>query len=726
MLVRYYKTVFQNTESGFSVMLYLPCETIVDYDGNSIDLLKAVGYFLPQNPNIDFDLIGHWEKSKKYGTNFVVETFKEVVKPTREGIIKYLSCGQIKGIGAKTAEKIYDKFGDDTLNVLDSDPNQLLSVQGISKKKLEKIVSSYIESRGARDIITLLAPHGISAKRCVQFYKKYGEEAIDVVKHHPYRMCEMAGIGFQICDKVAQAVGVDRNSIERIEAGFIYTLMQNELCGNTCMEKHNFIDVAKNNVLRTSLSVYDLATVAGQMCYKQKLISNGKFVYRPRIYNTEVTLGTLIGSTKNRKTPMCKDLESAIQNQEQKMGITFADEQKNAIKGALSSNFSVITGGPGTGKSTIIKGILDIFHEQFPKYEILCCAPTGRAARRMTECTKYPARTIHSAIRLTLAEDEFFSEEEHTHTTLDADLIVVDEVSMVDVFVANALFDAIKPSCKVVFVGDADQLPSVGAGSVLSDIIVSERVPVVKLDTVFRQEEDSLVAINAQKIRHLDTHLTYGDDFKFVSSDDLRVSSRMLINQYLEAVKKYGIDNVALLSPFRKRTETGVNELNVAIREIINPEADGKKQITRGKGILRVGDKVINTKNGEDVANGDIGYIEDIICTDDETTVVVDFKDGRIIPYDGTELDKLDLAYATTIHKSQGSEYASVIINIQNCHYKMLSRPLIYTAITRSKKEVTIVGEKKSLAISIKKNDVEQRCTGLAEFIQTQVQTQIK
>ncbi len=710
----------QVSDSGYSVCVYRPVEKLVNQAGEAIVKFTAVGYYLPTATTIAYELEGEWKKDPKRGVQFYVETFKESVQPTREGILGYLASGQLKGIGPKMAEKIYDAFGNDTLSVLDKEPDKLLEISGISARKLERIKDSYIENRGARDVITLLTPHGITAKRCVKLYKQYGEETVEIIRHHPYRLCEIAGIGFQICDKIAQAMGVDPNSVERVEAGMIYTLMENEISGNTCMEKNNFLDKAQE-ILRTNLMRNQLAWVAGEMCRNKKLVSEGHFVYRPKLYKAEIQLGTLIGSMKNRTSDNCKDLDKEIEEQQKKMGVTFADEQVNAVKMALTNVMSVVTGGPGTGKTLITRAILDIYHRQFPKNEIQCCAPTGRAARRMTESTGYPAQTIHSLLRIKADEDDDNEEKETHGEKLECKLVVVDEVSMIDTFIALALIDAIPTNCKIVFVGDADQLPSVGAGAVLSEIIASGRIPVVKLDTVFRQANTSRVAINAQKMRHADTHLEYGDDFRFIKSEDLDESAEVLVNTYLQEVQKYGLDDVALLSPYRQKTVTGVNQLNLVLREKINPASPSKAETSHNKKLFRVGDKIMQTKNNDFASNGDLGYITDIKTCDGETSIFINFGEGRLVEYDSSELDNIDLGYATTIHKSQGSEYKSVIISLQWAHFIMLNRPLIYTAITRSKKDCIIIGEGRALAMSIKKTEIDKRCTNLALYINNQV-----
>lgn len=390
-----------------------------------------------------------------------------------------------------------------------------------------------------------------------------------------------------------------------------------------------------------------------------------------------------------------------------------ASEQRHAVTTALTSQLSVITGGPGTGKTLIQRFLLDIYRRKNRGAKIICCAPTGRAARRMEQATGFPATTIHKALGLLAGEDGDYCEPE----MLDADLIVVDEVSMMDIYLANHLFRSVPHGSQLVLIGDADQLPSVGPGAVLSEIIACGAVPVVRLDRIFRQSYGSRIAANAKLIRHGNLSLEYGEDFHFYDSCDMSTSAQQIETLYLQETAKYGVDNVALLTPYRQKTETGVNALNERLREKLNPQDGKKPEVVYRKRIYRLGDKVMQIKNCEDISNGDIGYITSVTRDDTDSVLTVDFGDGRIAEYDGSDLEMLDLAYASTIHKSQGSEYKSVIINLQCAHAVMLVRPLVYTAITRAKERVLIVGERRALCIAIKRTDTEQRGTMLSARI---------
>lgn len=705
----------QIDSGSYMVALYRPCEKIKDASGNLVTQVKAVGYCLPVADNLRYEMQGHWSKHQSHGLQFEVESYDEVLIPTKEGIIAYLSSGQIKGIGPKIAERIYEAFGLHALDVLDKEPEKLLSISGISEDKLKKICDSYLANRGARDIVAFLAPHGITPKRAVKLYREYGDKTMDVVKNHPYQLCEMAGVGFKTADKIAMSMGFNLLSTERVNEGLLFTLTDAEGKGNLCMEKHQFIKACMKILNTPQLSEEMVANRAARLIYSGQLVSYHGNVYRSKTAYAESHLAErLCQQLRGAKAYSCTNLDAELDTEERLMNLKLASEQREAVKMALTQGVSVITGGPGTGKTLIQKAILDIYHRQHPNAEICCGAPTGRAARRMEQSTGFAASTIHKALALIADDDGNYGDPE----TLDADLILIDEVSMLDIYLAGHLFDAVKPNARIVLIGDADQLPSVGPGAVLSEIIASGCIPVVRLDKVFRQNSGSRIAINAKLIRHGNLSLEYGDDFQFIDSPSMQMSAEKIAELYLRETEKYGVDNVALLTPYRQKTETGANALNEKLREIVNRKAKDKPEVIYGKRVFRCGDKIMQIKNRDDVNNGDIGYLRNIFGNGAEQIVEVDFGDGRIKEYEAAELDMLDLGYASTVHKSQGSEYKSVIINLQCAHSIMLTRPLIYTAITRGKNRVIIVGEKRALCIAIKKTDTEKRGTCLAKRLQ--------
>ena len=700
------------SSGSYMVAVYKPCEKIIDSNGNAVTQIKAVGYALPISEQIQYDMKGQWNKNAKHGLQFEVESYDEVIKPTREGIIAYLSSGQIKGVGPKLAERIYEAFGNDTLDILDNAPEKLLAISGISKAKLRKICDSYLANRGARDVIAFLTPYGITPKRAVKLYKEYGSDTMGIVKNHPYRLCELAGIGFKTADKIALSMGFNVLSPERIDEGILYTLTDAESKGHLCIEKDKFIKECLKTLDTPEITDNMVAVQANELIRSQRICVYDDCLYSGRTFVAEKVLAIYLQKqlTHNR-TYYYSNLDAELDKEEKLLNIKFAPEQREAVKTALTNGISIVTGGPGTGKTLIQRAILDIYSRNYPKNTICCCAPTGRAARRMEESTGYASSTVHKTLCLMASEDGEYSNPEN----IDADLVLIDECSMLDIYLSGNIFKALKNGNQIIFVGDADQLPSVGPGAVLSEMIASEKIPTVRLDKVFRQTSGSRIATNARLIKHGNLGLEYGDDFQFIDSADIEESAVKIADLYVEEVKKYGVDNVALLTPYRQKTETGANALNERIRDIINPAASNKAEITHGKRLFRCGDKVMQIKNCDDVNNGDIGYITRIEHCGSETTAYIDFGDGRLKEYDSTELDLIDLGYASTIHQSQGSEYRSVIINLQNAHHIMLTRPLVYTAITRGKERVTIVGERKALCTAIKKTDTERRGTRLAK-----------
>ncbi len=717
MLCQFERLVYpQNTNvidaASYMVALYRPCEKIKDSSGNTISQVKAVGYCLPVANNLRYDMQGHWSKNPKHGIQFEVESYNEVIIPNKEGIISYLSSGQIKGVGPKIAERIYAAFGNMALEVLDKEPEKLLSIPGINKNKLKKICDSYLANRGARDVVAFLTPHGITPNRAVRLYKEYGEKTMDIVKNHPYKLCELVGVGFRTADKIAMSMGFDELSTERVDEALLYTLTDAESKGNLCLEKHDLLKSCLKILNTPQLTEDMLANRAVRLIQSGQMVSYLGNVYRSRTAYIEAHLAEMISHRLSQNKSFCyTDLDAELDKEEQILAVKLAPEQRLAVKTALTHGISIITGGPGTGKTMIQRALLDIYKRNHPGNEICCCAPTGRAARRMEQSTRFSASTVHKALGLLAGEDGNYNEP----AELTADLILVDEVSMLDIYLAEHLFCAVKNNCQIVLIGDADQLPSVGPGAVLSEMIASECIPVVRLDKVFRQSAGSRIATNAKLIRHGNLSLEYGPDFQFMDSASTTESAEKVAEIYMQEIAKYGVDNVALLSPFRQRTETGVNALNELIRDLVNPPDNEKAEVKFGKRIFRCGDKVMQIKNHDDVNNGDIGYITKIINMDSETILYINFGDGKLKEYDAGDLDMLDLGYASTIHKSQGAEYQSVIINLQCAHAIMLTRPLIYTAITRGKKRVIIVGERRALCMAIKKTDTEKRGTCLAK-----------
>ena len=718
MLCQFEKLLYPRTADAttidYMIAVYRPLEIIRDSAGDMLSEIKAVGYCLPIAEKVRYRLNGHWAKHPRHGLQFEVEGYEEVISHTKEGIIGYLASGQIKGVGRKIAELIYDTFGQDTLEILDREPEKLMSVRGISKKRLQKICDSYLATRGARDVIAFLSPHGVTANRAIKIYREYGKDTMDIIRNHPYRLVEMAGIAFKTADKLAMSLGLPAVSPERVDEALMYAIAEAEVEGHLCLEKHDFLRRTLR-LLETPEITEDMAAGrAFHLVQENRLVCYDGYVYRSSTATVENNIAFHITQQMKMEVEPYEHLDLSIMGEERKLKIRLAPEQRDAVKMALTSKFCVITGGPGTGKTAVQKAILDLYREKYPEATIVCCAPTGQAAQKMKESSGLPASTIHKALCIKANPDGSLT----TGIMLNADLILVDEVSMMDAFLAERLFAAVPPNARLVLVGDADQLPSVGPGAVLKDIIGSGVVPVVRLDHVFRQSAGSRIATNARLIKHGNLSMEYGPDFMFFDSKDLAVSADIIENLYMQEVKKFGVDGVAFLTPFRHKTETSVDAMNARLQALVNPAAPGKPEAVFGQLRFRLGDKVMQIKNYEQVNNGDVGYITSITGPENEATVMIDFGDGRIMEYENEQLKMLDLGYASTVHKSQGAQYKSVIMNLQCAHAIMLIRAIVYTAITRARLRLAIVGERKALCRAIRNTKADQRGTRLAQRIQ--------
>ena len=711
----YPKTLEEAQGGSYMIALFRPHEKVLDTQGNRLTSIKVVGHYLPTVSSVKVDMTGHWKKDTRYGLQFEMESYEEVIGTGKAGIVAYLASGMIPGIGEKLAEKIYGTFGKQTLEILDRDPSRIQEVPGISSKKCAQFCDAYTETRSARKLISMLAAFDVSASQAIRLRQKLGSDAQALLTQFPYQICERDLIDFETADRLAQANGIPRDAPERLDAGLLHTLKQAEADGHLSLHKERLVRRALD-LLRTPAVTWKLvAQRAFEMIKEDRLVLYRDFVYRPIMAKAEQDVAEWIcGMLKRDRMPYMGDLDDEIDGQQEEMGFTFAQEQRNAIKAALTSPICIISGGPGTGKTSIQRAILNIYRKACPTSEVVCCAPTGRAARKMAQSTGFDAYTVHKALNLTADEIHELQPAE----TLKADLVLVDEVSMMDMVTTWHLFSALPPGCRLVLVGDADQLPSVGPGAVLHELLKCGKLPVVILDKVFRQSEGSIIAENAQRIRHGNEQLEFSEDFQFWASADLQQSAQWLVRLYMDEVAKYGVDNVALLTPFRKKSATGVHDMNAALHNLANPPAADKGELELGQRLLRVGDKVMQMKNQDYASNGDVGYVCTAMRDSDGFLVEVDFGDDRVVAYeDADSLRQLDLAYANTIHKAQGSEYDAVLINIQNMHGRMLNRALFYTAETRAKKRVIVVGDWEAVVRAIHAVDTSLRNTLLAARI---------
>lgn len=714
--------VFQNEENGYVVARI--------YEKG--DLTTIVGCIPYITEGQKLKLTGEWVKHPQFGQQFKVESCEELLPTSTAGIEKYLASGIIAGIGPVTAKKIVEKFGEETLDVLENHIERLREIEGIGEKKIQTIFDSYIKQREVKNIMIFLQNYGVSPNQCLKIYKRYGAQAISIVKENPYVLTEdIAGIGFKTADKIARNLGVEKNSPYRIQSGVKYVV--NEFCalGNTYMplsqllkEGMEVLGVAEDEIQDNLVK----SVVDGKI--KIEMIEGENCVFTLPYYYCELGVTKkLITLTFSEYDKLDIDIEHEIADFEEKNNIKFAASQKDAIRGAVESGIEVITGGPGTGKTTVIKCILEIFEKA--ALTVFMAAPTGRAAKRMTEATGRESKTIHRLLELGFGDDLAFTKDEES--PLECDVIIIDETSMVDIVLMNSLMKAIGLGTRVIFVGDVDQLPSVGPGNVLRDILESKCVKVVRLKEIFRQAEKSMIVVNAHKINNGEIPLLNEreKDFFFIKGDKPEDVMSTVLNLVDSRLPKFNskwnkMQHIQVLSPMRKGT-VGVTNLNLQLQEILNPKKEYKKEKIFREFTFRVGDKVMQTKNnyslqwtriagegeseGVGVFNGDIGIIEDIDEEKDTLTVV--FDEERRVEYENIYLDELDLAYAITIHKSQGSEFPVVVMPVLMGPPLLMNRNLLYTGITRAKQLVVLVGSPKAMHFMIQNNKSFERYSAL-------------
>ncbi len=659
---------------------------------------------------------GHWETNPNYGPQFRAESFERSQPATERGMLQYLASGAVKGVGRVTATRIIEAFGMNALSVMENDPQRLAQVKGITLEKAQAISEELKRVNGIRELMVYLGAFGVPPESAALVWKAYGDESIPIVQENPYCLCEEEiGLSFQIADAIAQSMECPQDQASRIQAGVVYVLRHNLQNGHICLPEQKLCQVAAR-MLGVDLEL--ALDAAEDLCLGFRLarenISGQSFLFLQQQHQCEAYIAARMKAMLRSPAQALAGADMEIEQIEAGEGIAYAGKQKAAIRAAMEQGVLILTGGPGTGKTTTLNAIIRILKQAGE--QVLLAAPTGRAAKRMSALTGEEAKTIHRMLQVDWDErdEPFFNRNERN--PLECDCLIIDEMSMVESYVFESVLRALPLGCRLILVGDSDQLPSVGPGAVLSEIIASGKVPVARLDKVFRQQAGSRIAVNAKAIRKGVRNLEFGDDFQFVDSPDIAASADKVVTLYMQEVKKYGLDNVALLTPYRKKTETGANALNLRLRDLVNPPAPGKPEAAHGKRVFRVGDRVMQTKNLGEVNNGDVGYIKDIFRDTDGITIRVNFG-GREMEYDSTQLPMLDLGYASTVHKSQGSEYQSVIVNLQRSHYIMLTRPLVYTAITRGKSRVILVGEKRALYTAISRTDAEKRGTCLAKRI---------
>lgn len=741
------RITYQNPENGYTV---LKCAV-----KNNSDLVTVVGSLLDVNVGSVLLIDGNWKVDSRYGRQFAAETWEETLPATVYGIEKYLGSGLIRGVGPRFAQRIVKKFGTDTLDVIELEIDRLSEVQGIGAKRIQQIRESWERQKEIKNVMLFLQDHGVNTSFAAKIYRQYGNESIGKVKENPFRLADdIWGIGFKTADSIAEKLGFSKESFVRLRSGILYTLSNLADEGHVYARKNQLIqkavqlleaekssivmtldqmiadkDVIREKIIQTEPEASVQMSPEGMEGRRADCEENSTFeaIYLPPFYYAEV--GTAAKLKRLRETPAQDrlwtqlmqareqsgnpDLSIDVSHIEKKVHMQYDEIQADAIRRAAVSKVMILTGGPGTGKTTTVQGILAAYRAFGLK--ILLAAPTGRAAKRLEETTGMEAKTIHRLLEYKPPEG-YQKNEEHP---LEGDVLIVDECSMIDIILMNALLKAVPAGMRVILVGDIDQLPSVGAGNVLRDIMDSGCFPVIRLTRIFRQAQTSRIVMNAHKINEgklPDLSNGRDTDFFFIEKEEPEEAVLEIVNLVQHKLSRFyhtPVNQIQVLTPMQKGV-VGATNLNLALQEALNPQGDG---LRRSGFIFRPNDKVMQIRNNYDkeVFNGDIGIIESVDIGG--RTLKVSF-DGRAVEYDATELDELVHAYATTIHKAQGSEYPIVVMPVLMNHYVMLQRNLIYTGITRAKKILVMVGTKKALAYAVRNVTVTKRNTLLKERLQ--------
>jgi len=720
-----YDVVFRNEQNGYSV---------IELESEK-NLITVVGYFAYLNIGETIKVYGTWVQHPDYGKQFKMETYNSVTPSTLYGIEKYLASGLIAGIGPHTAKKMVEKFGMETFDIIQYYPDRLTEVEGIGAKKAAKIFEAFQEQKELKDIMMFLEQYDIGPTYAVRIYKAYGANTISEIKENPYKLAdEIFGIGFKMSDRIALTMGIPIDSEYRISSATKYCLNwfhgnghtyapQEELCRMTAELLGVDEGVVQENIIKLFISKDLVVENLGDI----------RAVYSTTFHKAESGAARrLLQLRMYSVSKVNLNAEEELQKLEHSQGITLAENQKSAVKEAMNNGVLVITGGPGTGKTTTIRTIIDLFERK--GMSVLLAAPTGRAAKRMQEATGKEAKTLHRLLEFGFGDsDEEMLFQKNEDSPLECDAIIVDEVSMIDIILMNNLLKAVAEGTRLVLVGDVDQLPSVGPGNVLRDIIESEAVPVVRLNEIFRQAQESLIVVNAHRINHGEAPILdqKQKDFFFMKQEEQQTIVNTIVELCRERLPKYYkttfMEGIQVLSPMKKGP-CGIINLNNELQKILNPEEPGKKEKQFRDFTFRVGDKVMQVKNnykmkwqsivdfekeGEGVFNGDIGVIINI--DSEEQIIEVVYDNEKLVRYDFALLDELELAYALTVHKSQGSEFPILVMPITFGPKMLLTRNLLYTALTRAKQTVVLVGSEKFVHQMVLNNHITQRYSGLKQ-----------
>jgi exodeoxyribonuclease V alpha subunit len=701
--------VYLDEETGYVVAQVLDEE-------HRGELVTVVGNLASATVGELLEMQGAWVEHPRYGRQFRIETYEPLLPATVSGLRRYLSSGLIKGIGPTFASRIVEQFGLDAIEVIEKDPERLRQLPGLGEKRVARIREAWEEQREIKNLMLFLQSHGVSTYLGVKIHKTYGHGAIDIIRENPFRLAEdVWGIGFKTADRIAQSLGIPPDAPARLRSGLEHTLNEASNEGHLFLPRDELLDAASAllNAPRDALT-----TALAGLESDKRVIADEDSIYLASLYYAEVGAGSRLKALlKHRPIPQNPSMvQNSLDSIERELAIALEAKQRAAVVTALENPVMVLTGGPGTGKTTTVRAILALFRQLGMR--VALCAPTGRAAKRITEVTGGEAKTIHRLLEFSPSDMAFRHDVDNP---LELDVLIVDEVSMIDVVLLNHLLKAVPAGAHLILVGDMDQLPSVGPGSVLKDIVDSGAVPVISLTEIFRQAQGSLIVTNAHRVNHGQMPICEGAadrDFFFVEREEPEDACELLVELCVERLPKhYGFDpiwGIQVLSPMR-RGVLGAENLNRRLQEALN---SGGEELPRRAGAFRVGDKVMQIVNNyqKDVFNGDIGQA--VVLDVEEGVLIVRYPE-KDVAYGLLDLSELTLAYCTTVHKSQGSEYPAVVLPIHTQHYMMLQRNLLYTALTRAKRLVVLVGTKKALGIAIRNDQVAKRHTSLAQRLLT-------
>lgn len=702
---KFARTLYCDKSNGYCCHVY---ETVKG------ERVTCRGYHLPDSKKVLYYFTGQFVVDEKYGYEFDVETYREYIPDSKAGIVGFLSSGLFKGLGVKKAEAIYRRFKDDTLNIIENEPKLLSNINGISLRLALSIGSQYQECKKITEVTSFLLEYGMPVKYAAKIYEKYGKSSVDTMTKHPYWISELRGLTFEDADRLAKQLHFPLNHAERISSAIYTVLKRNEVCGDTGMEWAAY-GIAVHELLGSNAVTQDeivnctIAMVNQSKLTIRRIEFKGevrRYVFTMDSYEREDRIAKNIMRINSDESVLCiKNAEEKLNQLEKARNIKLDITQRKAVlSGVCGEPFLVITGGPGTGKTSIITMIADLYSQE--NENIIFLAPTGRAARRISETTKREAFTLHSFLKLFFDSDRAESDVE-----IEDALLVVDEFSMADVYISDVLFQAVKKGCRVILLGDSDQLPSVGPGAVLRDIINAGAVKVIRLTKIFRQDNDERIRENANKINKGDTNILPGKDFNIYDTDSLEDIRNIMADLYVKRTAEYGLGNVMCLCPYKDHT-AGVKDMNELLQEVLNPYVDTEIKAHGEK--FRPGDIVMHLKNTDSASNGDIGIIKDI---DEDAEIIYVNMNDRLQEYASDDFHMLTLAYATTIHKSQGSEADCVIYGFTEFHKAMLYRNLPYVATSRGKRMVDYVGSMNALRIAIQNVKKNERLTLIGRLL---------